>query len=375
MAVRSKAKAGTVVILERNGRLSLRWSWQGKRYQFSLGLVDESIGQAAAEMKARQIEMDMTTGHFDPSLVKYKNDTGRASRELTGQLLLVEFAKSKSKLVAAKTLEKYQHVEKKLAKFARTKLAADYTERTTILFRDYLLTQISPISAAEYFSVINAAWEWGIAAGLLKENPWKTMISAFKVPPIESPQPFTLDEIRAIIGTMDESRAYRYYTPLIRFLFGTGCRTGEALGLRWGVIAEDISQIWIGESYKRDSARGATKMHKARTIYPSEKMQSLLLDIRPNDYDQTTLVFPAPRTGGYINDNNLSKRVWTRTLQRAGVPHRKLYNTRSTFISHALASGATPAKVAEIVGDRVETIYRHYVGNSDGSKTLPDIGI
>ncbi|MEM7796363.1 MAG: hypothetical protein AAF579_18165 [Cyanobacteria bacterium P01_C01_bin.118] len=46
------------------------------------------------------------------------------------------------------------------------------------------------------------------------------MISAFKVPPIESPQPFTLDEIRAIIGTMDESRAYRYYTPLIRFLFG-----------------------------------------------------------------------------------------------------------------------------------------------------------
>lgn len=358
MAVRSKAKAGTVVILERNGRLSLRWSWQGKRYQFSLGLVDESIGRAAAEMKARQIEMDMTTGHFDPSLVKYKSDTVRASRELTGHLLLAEFAKSKSKLVAAKTLEKYQHVEKKLAKFASTKLAADYTERTTILFRDYLLTQISPISAAEYFSVINAAWEWGIAAGLLKENPWKTMISAFKVPPIESPQPFTLDEIRAIIDTMDESRAYRYYTPLIRFLFGTGCRTGEALGLRWGVIADDISQVWIGESYKRDSVRGATKMHKARTIYPSPKMQSLLLDIRPNHYDQTTLVFPAPRTGGYINDNNLSKRVWTRTLQRAGVPHRKLYNTRSTFISHALASGATPAKVAEIVGDRVETIYQ-----------------
>ena len=100
MAVRSKAKAGTVVILERNGRLSLRWSWQGKRYQFSLGLVDESIGRAAAEMKARQIEMDMGTGHFDPSLMKYKSDTAKASRELTGQSLLEEFAKSK--LVAAK---------------------------------------------------------------------------------------------------------------------------------------------------------------------------------------------------------------------------------------------------------------------------------
>ena len=116
-------------------------------------------------------------------------------------------------------------------------------------------------------------------------------------------------------------------------------------------------------------------MHKARTIYPSKKIQNLLLKVRPEQYDESTLVFPAPKTGNYINDNNLSTRIWTRTLQRAGIPHRKLYNTRSTFISHALASGASPAKVAEIVGDRVETIYRHYVGNSDGSKTLPDIGI
>ena len=92
-------------------------------------------------------------------------------------------------------------------------------------------------------------------------------------------------------------------------------------------------------------------MHKARTIYPSKKIQTLLRKVRPEQYDESTLVFPAPKTGSYINDNNLSTRIWTRTLQRAGIPHRKLYNTRSTFISHALASGASPAKVAEIVGD------------------------
>lgn len=198
---------------------------------------------------------------------------------MTGQTLMTEFAESKAKLVAAKTLEKYGHVGKRLAKFSRTKLVSDYTERTTILFRDYLLTQIAPISAAEYFSVINAAWEWGISRGWLQSNPWTAMISAFKVQPTESPQPFTVEEIQAIIKTMDESRSYRYYTPLIRFLFGTGCRTGEAIGLRWGVIQEDLSQIWIGESYtrgsdspkERQSQRGATKMHKARTIYPSKK--------------------------------------------------------------------------------------------------------
>ena len=60
---------------------------------------------------------------------------------MMGQTLLMEFAESKAKLVAAKRLEKYEHVGKKLAKLSQTKLVFDYTERTTILFRDHLLTR------------------------------------------------------------------------------------------------------------------------------------------------------------------------------------------------------------------------------------------
>lgn len=187
MAAKSKAKAGSVVVFERNQLLSLRWSWRGKRYQFSPKLQADVIGKAAAEMRARQIEIDMATGQFDPTLAKYKGELVQGVRPMTGQTLLTEFAEAKAKLVAAKTLEKYEHVGKKLAKFSRTKLVSDCTERTTILFRDYLLTQVSPISAAEYFSVINAAWEWGISRGWIQSNPWTAMISGFRIPPTESP--------------------------------------------------------------------------------------------------------------------------------------------------------------------------------------------
>ncbi len=138
-------------------------------------------------MKARQIEIDIATGQFDPTLEKYKGELVPGARPMTGQTLLTEFSESKATLVAAKTLEKCEHIGKKLAKFSRTKLVSDYTERTTILFRDHLLTQVAPISAAEYFSVINAAWEWGISKGWIQSNPWSKMISAFKFPPIESP--------------------------------------------------------------------------------------------------------------------------------------------------------------------------------------------
>ncbi len=160
-----------VVVFERNQLFSLRWSWRGKRYQFSPKLQADLIGQVAAEMKARQIEIDMATGQFDPTLTKYKGELVQVFMPMTGQTLLTEFAEAMAKLIAAKTLEKYEHVGKKLAKFSRTKLVSDYTERTTLLFRDYLLTEVAPISAAEYFFVINAVWEWGISKGWLQSNP------------------------------------------------------------------------------------------------------------------------------------------------------------------------------------------------------------
>ena len=60
---------------------------------------------------------------------------------MMGQTRLMEFAESKANLVTAKTLEKYKHVGTRLDKVPRTKLVPDYTERTTILFREHLLIQ------------------------------------------------------------------------------------------------------------------------------------------------------------------------------------------------------------------------------------------
>ena len=57
------------------------------------------IGQAAAEMKARQIEIDMATGQFDPTLAKYKGELVQGARPMTGQTILTEFAESKESSV------------------------------------------------------------------------------------------------------------------------------------------------------------------------------------------------------------------------------------------------------------------------------------
>jgi len=63
---------GAVNIEVFNDRLRLAWSWQGKRFWLYIGLPDSIANRKAASMKASQIELDMASGNFDPSLAKYK---------------------------------------------------------------------------------------------------------------------------------------------------------------------------------------------------------------------------------------------------------------------------------------------------------------
>jgi Arm DNA-binding domain len=83
----SKSSKGSVVVNVDKSYLRLRWSWGGKRYVFSLGLLDSKINRVVAERKAKLIERDILTEQFDPILEKYRIqvvDTPR--RERTGIL-------------------------------------------------------------------------------------------------------------------------------------------------------------------------------------------------------------------------------------------------------------------------------------------------
>ncbi|UBF28861.1 DUF3596 domain-containing protein [Kovacikia minuta CCNUW1] len=69
-----KASKGSVQVTESHGRLQLRFRVQGisKRFNLSMGLPDNPTNRKAAEQRARQIELDVASGNFDPTLKKYK---------------------------------------------------------------------------------------------------------------------------------------------------------------------------------------------------------------------------------------------------------------------------------------------------------------
>ena len=68
-----KTPKGTVAIEKNDNRLRLRWSCESKRYCLALVLPHTSVNIKVAEQKARQIELYILSGNFDPTNVRQIN--------------------------------------------------------------------------------------------------------------------------------------------------------------------------------------------------------------------------------------------------------------------------------------------------------------
>jgi integrase len=354
----------------REDRLSLRWSYQGGRYYLALGLYDNPLARKVAQSRANQIEADLVTGNFDTTLQKYKGKAADAPDVcgLTAVELFDRFTKQRG--VDARTLEKYAAIRSKLFGYFNGR-NADIGSEAADEFRQWLDGSLAPISQKEYIGTIATCWTWAVKQNLLSASPWGEVMKRVKVPPRQRPRPFTQVEITAIIGGFRESRYYRHYTDFVLFLLSAGCRTGEAIGLRWSHLSEDCGKVWIGESVTR-GVRKSTKTNKSREFRLTPGLKALLLQRRPQDYRPDDLVFPSPK-GGPIDDHNFRNRAWLKVLASSNVAYRKPYNTRHTFISHALAKGVNPMAIAQMTGHDPEILFKHYAADIQGGLELPDM--
>ena len=380
-----KSAKGTVKVESDRGRLRLRFTCQGKRYYFAIGLPNTDINRKVAEQRARQIELDILSGNFDPTLEKYKPERSAEKTNvslLTSGELLEQFIASKAQSVSTpRSLEKYKTVLKHLQTFRckdglskgplANKPAIDLGTDCTEQFYQHLANKLTELTLKQSLVWLSAGWQWGLKKRLVEYDPWKALASRVKVPPKQMPKPFTREEVRAIVEGFQSDRYYAHYADYVEFLFGTGCRTGEAIGLRWKHLNENCTTVWIGESLSR-KVRKATKTNRARTITLTLKLQSLLLARRPENPDPEGLVFVSPK-GKPIDDHNFRNRAWKSVLERLGIEYRKPYNTRHTLISHALDMGMSPVTVAQLTGHDVQTLFENYAGNVNSRAILPEL--
>lgn len=220
---RKKAPKGTVSVQVFKDRLRLCWSYHGKRYFLYVGLPDSKINRVVAEQKARQIEGDMATGNFDPSLRKYKPEY-QQHQCISVTKLFERFMEQKAKDVTPKTMEKYRATLGYLKRFFKDVAAEAVTSSNSEGFARHLNGEgLAPNQCKRRIEELKACWNWAIAKNAIaSNNPWTEVAERIKVSPKQKPKPFSKEEIKAIVQAFRTDPYYSHYTDYVEFLFGTG---------------------------------------------------------------------------------------------------------------------------------------------------------
>ena len=359
-----------------NGQsLRLQWTYQGKRYALSPGLHDTPENKMIAEKIAKEIEIDIVIGFFDPTLNKYRpaSASPRVSeaankKEISAIALFDKYLEFRRNDLALGTQKKYEILRRQIAMLLGDK-SANIDIDDAIKIKNWMGKTLKSTTAKDKICILQAAWDWGIKRKLIQDNPWEEI--KFRQEIKERPNPFTESEVNRIILEFKENEPH--YADFVAFRFFTGMRSGELAALKWGDVFIEQKYIRIYTSFNSSTQEmKPVKRNKVRTVHLSQSALDILI-VRKNSQNPQPdeLVFTAKK-GGYISARNFSKREWKSALSRLSIDYRRPYKTRHTAISHALKKGMSPVDIATIVGNTPRTIYQDYAGQIE-NVVFPDL--
>jgi integrase len=179
---------------------------------------------------------------------------------------------------------------------------------------------------------------------------------------------------------LEAERGHRYH-PLWVLMATTGCRRGEALGLRWSDVDLDAGTIQlrntIGSVAGRITFSDSTKSGGGRPVKLDAGTVAVLKAWRKKQtaerlllgagYTDHGLVFCRP-TGEPPNPNTVSW-IFTDAVRRHGPPRIRVHDLRHTWATLALEAGVHPKVVQERLGHSSIAItldlYSHVVPAMD----------
>jgi len=168
-------------------------------------------------------------------------------------------------------------------------------------------------------------------------------------------QPFNYDEWLLLIEHM-----LPWYRSYFEFAVQTGLRPSEQVALKWTAIDGGYIHIELSRVRKLEKTDLKTE-HSVRRIELRPKMvETLKRQWELTKKLSQPYVF-LNSEGRPIQQENLGNKIWRPALEKSRVRYRRLYETRHTFASWALAAGESPEWVARTLGHMDTTmVYRTY---------------
>ncbi len=382
---------GKVGVSSHNGvlRLSIpRSLYGGKQKYLYLGLKDNSTNRKFAEAKAQRIEADILYERFDPTLERYKSQKNvkieqpqpsQALSELYEQYIEIKHSTARPGTWRGNYLVMLHHIQR--SPFAGINPNLENTGYAQKVL-DWATQNLTPDTCRRLMVQLNACLKWSIESGRvnLNRSPFEGMATKAKklIKKSEDEEtdihPFTRSERDAIIKAFKTSSHHCSYYHYVCFCFYVGCRPSEAIALTWNDISGDLSKITFKNAIVA-SVGGTQKCSGLKTqskrVFPCNgQVQELLRQMQSACQSGNSLVFTSAKGG--VFSTGYFRRVWVKILNTLEIEYRKPYQTRHTFITLCIESGADAKEIARWVGNSAEIIYRHYAGYRAES-SVPEI--
>lgn len=374
-----KNSKGTVSILNHKNRIRLRWRFQLERYSLNLGGYIKT-NLVHARKVAVQIEQDMLNNQFDFSLLKYK---GEQVQSVIPQKAIVEYFEewvSSYKQMDCDKNSDYFHIRNTIRKWGNFKESDILDNLNKEAF--------SPKTYNSRLAILKGFAAWLVKQKIWTSNPLEDVSSKRVKKTVKSERaPFNETEISAILSAFKNDTycpkssrySHSHYYPFIYFIFKTGVRNAEAIGLRVGSVDLKKNLVFIHEVMARTvngthagaRVRKETKNGKQRYLPLTTDLREILLPLL-NGKTNEDLVFPSVN-GLPIDDRMFQRRIFKPVLAQLGIEERVLYACRHTFGSRCIDAGITPVMTAFLMGNNPETALRNYTHQINIPKELPKI--
>lgn len=361
-------------VYARSGKIWVDFRYLGERVREASGLDDskENLKTVRKQLDLIVAEIDNELFEFSKRFPKSKKVAhfseleGRTVRETSSNVLFGDYAKhwwkAMSPGMSPGKIRDYQcilnfHV---LPYFEKR----PFSQFSSVLLKKFIALLVSkknrqgkPLSAKRIRNIMIPLRI--IIQDVIDEYRWVDLPDPFirlKLPRASKfrVRPFSFEEWDALHQIIPD-----WYKPYFNLAVHTGLRPSEQVALKWDAIDDEFIHIEL--SRVRNHEKEEMKTHGSQRMIQLRPTLKKILE----EQKALTKCYNSPYVfinmhGNYVMQEHL-RAVWILAMEKSDLPFRRMYETRHTFASWALALGETPEWVARTLG-HVDTsmVYRTY---------------
>ena len=226
--------------------------------------------------------------------------------------------------------------------------------------RELIITKqkegLAPASVSRIKALVSVILSHALEDGLIAANPASRLGRLIKVKERKADvNPLTREEARVFLEVVREN--YPRYYPFFLCALRTGMRLGELLALEWGDIDFRGRFIEVRRSLVRRCFT-TPKNHKARRVDMSRQLSDTLRvlqveqkrEVLAKGWKEVPPQVFVNEVGKPLDRGNLVRRVFWRSLEKAGLRRIRLHDLRHTFASLLIQNGESLAYVKDQLG-------------------------